>query len=138
MSRIRCRAAIAGVVAVVALFSSRPADAQLFDDAGRPRQPSLFRGQIPGAQYEIANLAMAERDLANREERAGQEGHPGAADRNARRIESLRYRIVVDHWLIRKQYQCDPGNYPYPLRLDPISCAAISQYRPGPLSPYRR
>jgi hypothetical protein len=43
---------------------------------------------------------------------------------------------VVDEWLIRKNSLCNPGYYPYPLRMDPISCNAIAlAARPAP-SPY--
>ena len=56
-------------------------------------------------------------------------------DRDARRIHNLKYRIVVDEWLIRKNSLQDPGCYPYPIRLDAISCAAIADVARPPQAP---
>ena len=61
--------------------------------------------------------------------------HSAAVGRDVRRIDNLRYRIVVDEWLIRKNSLLDPGCYPYPIRLDPMSCAAIADVRRPPQAP---
>ena len=131
MSRLQCRGSIALAAVVVALLSSRPADAQVSNDPGPPRQPGgLLNNLVTGVQYDIVNQAKAERRLQYLQaklRRDAERGHSAAVDRDVRRIENLRYRIVVDEWLIRKNSLCDPGCYPYPLRMDAMSCAAIAQ-----------
>ena len=42
MSRLQCRGSIAGAAVVVALLSSRPADAQVGVDPGPPRERGGF------------------------------------------------------------------------------------------------
>ena len=130
MSRLQGRGSIARAVVVVALLSSRPADAQISDDPGPPREPGgLVNNLLTGVQYDIANQAMADKHLRHVQaklRRDAERGHVAAVDRDVRRIDGLKYRIVVDEWLIRKNSLCNPGYYPYPLRLDAMSCAAIA------------
>ena len=140
MSRLQCRHWIARAAVVVALFSSRPADAQVIVDPSPTPQPGgLVNNLITGVAYDVVNQAKAERSLqyyrAKIERDAGR-GHSGFVDHDARKIESLQYRIVVDEWLIRKNSLQAPGCYPFPLRGHPISCAAIAQMRSQPSEAY--
>ena len=49
---------------MVALLSSRPADAQVGVDPGPPREPGgLLNSLITGVQYDIVNQALAEHHL---------------------------------------------------------------------------
>jgi hypothetical protein len=138
MSRLQCRGSIArAAVVVIALFSSRPANAQISNDPGPPREPGgLYNNLVTGVQYDILNQAKAERRLQHVEaklRRDAERCNSAAVDRDVRRIDNLRYRIVVDEWLIRKNLLQDPGCYPYPLRMDAMSCAAIANAaRPAP------
>ena len=129
MSKLQCRGSIARVAVVVVLLSSRPADAQVGVDPGPPREPGgLLNNLATGVQYDIVNQAKAERRLQHVQaklRRDAERGNPAAVDRDVRRIDNLRYRIVVDEWLIRKNSLQDPGYYPYPLRMDAMSCAAM-------------
>jgi hypothetical protein len=139
MARLEYRSSIARAAVVVALLSSRPAAAQVINP-GPPQQPGgLYNDVITGVAYDRINQAMAEhrlQQLQEKQARDAQRCNSAAVDRDARRIENLRYRIVVDEWLIRINTLHDPGWYPYPLRLDPMSCAAIENAaRPG-LPPY--
>ena len=111
----------------------------------RPREHGgLLNDLVTGVQYDIVNQAKAERHLQNVQEklrRDAERGDSAAVDRDARRIDSLKYRIVVDEWLIRQNSLQDPGCYPYPLRPDPMSCAAVAEAaRPAgfPISPQPR
>ena len=94
---------------------------------------------VTGVQYDILNQAKAEHRLEHLQaklRRDAERCNSAAVDRDARRIHNLKYRIVVDEWLIRKNSLYDPGCYPYPIRMHPISSAAIADAtRPGP-NPY--
>lgn len=137
MSTIRSRMLIAGAIAALATAAASPAKAQFIGDPaqrrfGQPSAPNFATGR----QYDIANQAMAEHKLGAsqaRLQRHLERGNTAAADREAWRSENFRYRIAVDEWLIRKNSMCDPGRYPYPVQLDPLSCAVIGQYRRPPV-----
>ena len=139
MSRLQCRGSIVRAALLLALLSTRVAHAQVTNDPGPPREPGgLVNNLLTGAQYDIVNQAKAERRLQHFQAklaRDAERGHPAAVDHDVRRIDSLRYRIVVDEWLIRKNTLHDPGCYPYPLRMDPISCAAIANVARPPYAP---
>ncbi len=142
MSRLQCRGSIAWVAVVVALLSSRPADAQIVGDPFPARRPdSLYNALITGAEYDILNQAHAEHQLQKVQAKLRSDverGDSAAAACDVRRIDNLRFRIVVDEWLIRKNlYDCS-GPYPYPLRLDPITCAALADARRPPFYPIPR
>jgi hypothetical protein len=129
MSKLHCRVSIA-VAFVAALSWSQAADAQVY-----PLQPlepgGLVNNLATGVAYDSANQAMAVHRLHHLQSKLGRHvasGHVAAADHDARRISSTRYRIVVDEWLIRKNMGCNPGYYPYPLCMDPITSCAIAQY----------
>jgi hypothetical protein len=140
MSRLQCRGSIARAAVVVALLSSRPADAQVIVDPSPTPQPGgLLNDLVTGVQYDIVNQAKAERRLQHVQaklRRDAERGDSAAVDRDVRRIENYKYRIVVDEWLIRKNSLQDPGYYPYPLRMDAISCEAIALVRRPAQSPY--
>ena len=129
MSRLQCRGSIAGAAVVVALLSSRPADAQVGVDPGPPREPGgLLNNVITGVEYDIVNQALAEHRLQKLQaklRRDAERGDTAAVDRDVRRIDNLKYRIVIDEWLIR----WNSRQYPdfYPIRTDAVSCAAIAQ-----------
>jgi hypothetical protein len=139
MFRLQIRGSIALAAFVVALFSSRAADAQVTNDPGPPREPGgLLNNMLTGVQYDLVNQAKAEHRLQHLQakiRRDAERGHSAAVDRDARRIDNLKYRIVVDEWLIRKNSLYDPGCYPYPLRMDPMSCAAIANVARPPQAP---
>ncbi len=129
MSRIQCRGAIAGAAVVVALLSSSPARAQVGVDPGPPREPGgLLNDLITGVEYDVVNQALAERRLQKLEaklRRDAERGDRAAVDCDRRRIDNVKYRIVIDEWLIRwnsRHYPCF-----YPIRTDEVSCAAIAQ-----------
>lgn len=139
MSNLVCRGLIAHVALAAALLWSTPAVAQVGYDPGPPREPGgLWNNLMTGVHYDVVNQAKAEHHLHHVQAklmRDAERGHSSAVDHDLRRIHNLRYRIVVDEWLIRKNMGDNPGYYPYPLRMDPISCAAIAQYRRPPLVP---
>jgi hypothetical protein len=139
MSRIQCRGSIAMAAVVVALLSSRPANAQVGFDPGPPREPGgLLNNLVTGVQYDRVNQAKAEwhlQCLQGKLRRDAERNNSAAVDRDVRRIDNLRYRIVVDKWLIRKNSLQDPGWYPYPIRMDAISCAAIADVARPPHAP---
>jgi hypothetical protein len=129
MSRLQCRGSIAGAVVVVALLSSRPADAQVGVDPGPPREhPGCLNAVITGAEYDIVNVKLAEHRLQNLQAKLrsdAEQGDMAAVDCDARRIANVEYRIAIHEWLIRwnmRQYPCF-----YPIRTDPVSAAAIAQ-----------
>ncbi len=129
MFRLQWRRWIAGAAVVVALFSSRPAAAQIGVDPGPPREPGgCLRAVITGAEYDIVNKALAEHRLQWLEtklRRDAERGDMAAADCDARRIDKVRYRIAIHEWLARwnsRQYPCF-----YPIRTDDVSAAAIAQ-----------
>jgi hypothetical protein len=129
MSSLQCRGSIAGAVFVVALLSSRPADAQVGVDPGPPREPGgLCNNLLTGVQYDIVNLALAEHRLQKLQAKLGSDAERGdraAVDCDLRRIDNVKYRIAMDVWLIRWNSLHNPGFYP--IRTDPVSCAAIAQ-----------
>jgi len=129
MSRLQCRGSIARAAVVVALLSSRPAGAQVVVDPGLTRQSGgSSNGFVTGVWYDRVNQAAAESRLQHLQAKLGrgaERGDSAAADRDGRRINNLKYRIAVDVWLIRKNTLQDPGYYP--IRTDPVSCAAIAE-----------
>jgi hypothetical protein len=132
MSKLRFRVSIVQTAVAIALFWSRGADAQAVEPGG------LVNNFATGAYYDIANQRMAEHRLNHLQAKFNQHaasGHTGAADRDLRLMRNMRYRIVVDEWLIRKNMGLDPGCYPYPLCMDPITYSAIAQYRQPQLFP---
>ena len=140
MSRRQCRGSIAGAVVLVALLSSRPAHAQIGVDPGPPREPTCCLNRvIIGAEYDIVNKAMARHRLDYLQaklRRHAEQGNMTAADCDARRIDKVEYRIVIDEWLIRWNMRQYPDFYP--IRTDPVSCAAIAQATHPTPSPYPR
>ncbi len=129
MSRLQCRGSIALAAVVVALLSSRPADAQVGVDPGPPREPGcLWRALVTGVQYDILNQELAERRLQKLQAKLcydAERGDVAAVDRDSCRIDNVKYRIVIDEWLIRwnsLQYPCF-----YPIRTNCVSRAAIAQ-----------
>jgi hypothetical protein len=129
MFRFQFRGSIAAATVVVALLSSRPADAQVGVDPGPPREPGgLCNNVITGAEYDIINKALAEKHLQKLEAKLrsdAERGDMAAVEHDARRIDNLKYRIAIDDWLIHwntRQYPCF-----YPIRTDPVSLAAIAQ-----------
>jgi hypothetical protein len=129
MSRLQCRGSIAGAAIVVALLSSRPADAQVGVDPGPPREPGgLLNNLVTGVHYDIVNHALAERRLQHLQaklSRDAERGNMAAVDHDARRIEHVKCRIAIHEWLIRWNSLQDPCFYP--IRTDAMSCAAIAQ-----------
>jgi hypothetical protein len=130
MFRLQCRGSIAGAAVVVALLSSRPADAQVVGvDPGPPREHrTLCRDVITGAEYDVLNVAGAEHRLQNLQaklRRDSELGDTAAVDHDLHRIDNVRYRIAIHEWLVRwnsREYPCF-----YPIRTDEVSCAAIAQ-----------
>ena len=115
MSRFQRRSSVAFASVVVALLSSRAADAQPY----KPCEPRYYGGMpnigTSGAQYERADRAKAEwhlRSLRAKVCRDAERGDRCAVDRDAQRIENQQHRIAVDEWLIRKQTCQYPGYYP--------------------------
>ncbi len=137
MSLLQCRGTIAGTALVVALLSSRPTNAQIGYPFPMQSPPDMSSPFVTGVWYDAANQAKAERQLQHAQAKLGRDAERGdsvAVDSDVRRIERYRFRIVVDEWLIRKNSLQEPGCYPFPICLDPMSCAAIAQYtRPSPV-----
>jgi hypothetical protein len=135
MSRLQYRGSIALATIVIALLSLRPAGAQVVVP-GPARQHGGFLNNLGSWWwYEPINQAKAERHLSRIQEKLRRDvgrGDSSAVDCDVRRIDDLQYRILVDEWLIRKNCGQDPGYYPYPRRLDPITYNAIAQYRVPP------
>ncbi len=129
MSRLHCRGSIARAAVVVALLSSRPADAQVGVDPGPPREHGgWLRTCITGVKYDMVNQALAERHLEHLQAKLSRDverGHNAAVDRDVCCIDNLKYRIVIDEWLIRWNSLEYPGFYP--LRTNAVSRAAIAQ-----------
>ncbi len=129
MSRLQCRSSIAGAVVVIALFSSRPADAQVGIDPGPPREcQDLGNRLITGAQYDIINQKLAVKQLEKMRAKLSYDSQAGdiaAVEHDKRRIGNLEYRIAMDEWLIRWNLRQYPNFYT--IRTDPVSCAAIAQ-----------
>jgi hypothetical protein len=88
----------------------------------------LLNNLVTGVQYDIGNQALAERHLQKLEakfRRDAERADRAAVDCDLRRIDNLKYRIVMDEWLIRwnsRHYPCF-----YPVRTDEVSCVAIAQ-----------
>ncbi len=138
MSRLQCRGSIAWAAVGIVLLSSRPADAQVGIDPGPPREPGgLVNDLVTGVEYDRVNQALAEHRLQYLQaklRRDSERGNSVAVDRDARRIDNVKYRIAMDEWLIRwnsRQYPCF-----YTIRTDPVSCAAIAQATHPIPSPY--
>jgi hypothetical protein len=74
------------------------------------------------------NQALAERRLQQLQAKLRCDtarGDMAAVDRDLCRIDNIKYRIVIDEWLIRWNMRCYPDFYP--IRTDPVSRAAIAQ-----------
>src|SRR4051794_11479297 len=124
MSKLQCRGSIALVAVAAALLCSRPAEAQVGHGPGYGHG-GLFGNAGTGFPFEVVDQAKAERRLEHVEaklSRDAERGNAEAVDRDSRRIHRLRYRIAVDDWLTRKNQNCDTGPFPYPFRIDPMSC----------------
>jgi hypothetical protein len=138
MSRLQCRGSIAGAAVLVALLSSRPAEAQVGVDPGPPREHcGLLNALITGAEYDILNQALAEHRLQKLQaklKRDAERGDMDSVDCDVRRIDNVKYRIVMDEWLIRWNLRQYPDFYP--IRTDPVSHAAIAQATHPTPSPY--
>jgi hypothetical protein len=123
------------VAFVVALCWSNAADAQVY----QPVEPGgLVNNLATGVHYDMKNQAMAEHRLNHLQSKFAHHvasGHSAAADHDVRLMRNMRYRIVVDEWLIRKNIGLNPGCYPDPLCMDPITYAAIAQYHRPRLFP---
>jgi hypothetical protein len=138
MSSLQCRGSIAGAVVLVALLSSRPAGAQVGVDPGPPREPGgLYNALVTGVYYDVANQALAEHRLQKLQAKLrsdAERGDMAAVECDVRRIDNVKYRIVIDEWLIRwnsRQYPCF-----YPIRTDAVSMAAIAQATHPTPAPY--
>lgn len=134
MSGLPCRGSIARAAVVVALLSSRAADAQVVV-VPSPKQPiGLANPLFTGVAYDVWNQKKAEQLLEHlqaKSRRDAERGDSAAVGRDARWINNVRQRIVVDEWLIRMNTLQDPGCYP--LRIDCESNAAIAEVaRPAP------
>ena len=129
MSRRQCRGSIAAAAVVVALLSSRPADAQVGVDPGPPREhPGCLNAVVTGAEYDIVNQALAQKRLRHLEAKLRHDAERGdlkAVDCDVRRIDNVKYRITIDEWLIRWNSRQYAGFYP--IRTDAVSAAAIAQ-----------
>jgi hypothetical protein len=140
MSRLQCRRAIAGAAVVVALLSSRPASAQVGVDPGPPREhPGCVNAIVTGAEYDIVNVALAEHRLQKLQAKLrgdAERGDMAAVECDVRRIDNVMYRIAIHEWLIRWNLRQYPDFYP--IRTDPVSCAAIAQATHPIPSPYPR
>src|SRR4051812_32715814 len=99
MSRLQYRGSIALAAVVAALFSSRPAEAQIFGDPDPYQQPGwLLTAGFRGAPFEAVDQAKAERRLHHLQaklRRDAERGDSTAVARDARRIHDVRYRITV-------------------------------------------
>lgn len=129
MPNLPGRGSIALAAVVVALLWSRPAAAQLGPPGGHG---GLVNNLVTGASFEIVDRSKAERRLSHlqaRLQRDAARGYPAAVDRDIHQMDRVRFRIGVDEWLIRYNLCQELGPYPNPLQLDPITCAAIGQYR---------
>jgi hypothetical protein len=123
MSRIQCRSSIALAAVVLALLSSRPAEAQVVFPGPPPHHAGGLHDPITGVQYDRANQAKAEWHLHCVQAKLrhdAERGHSAAVDCDVRRIDKLMYRIAVDEWLIRMNTLHDPGYYP--IRNDAAWC----------------
>ncbi len=134
MSLLPCRRLIALAAIFVVLVSSRSADAQHSDAKyyanGQPQESGTVLNEvITGVKYDRINQALAVHRLQRLEAKIRRDAErcdPAAVDRDARQITSLRYRISIDEWLIRKNSLQEPCFYPGPIPSDALSCAAIA------------
>jgi hypothetical protein len=138
MSRLQCRGSIAGAAVVIALLSSRAAEAQVGVDPGPPREHGgLVNDLVSGVKYDIVNKELAEHRLQKLQaklRRDAERGDMAAVDHDARRIDNVKYRIVMDEWLIRWNLRQYPDFYP--IRTDPVSRVAIAQATHPTPSPF--
>ena len=140
MFKLQYQGSMALTAVAVVLLSTHAADAQMVR-GGPQLRSGLFNIAAPSSWNERVNQANAERKLPYREDKLRRDVERGdsvAIDRDARRIDYLRYRIVMDQWLIRKIACDEAGCLPYPARLDPMSYCAIAQYHTPPSPPDRR
>ncbi len=139
MSKLQLRGSIALATVVAALLLSKAADAQVTNDPGPPRETGgLLNNMLTGVQLDLMIQAKAEHRLQHLQAKIGRDaerGHSNAVARDARRIDKTKYCLVVEEWLIRKNSLQDPGCYPYPLRMDAVSCAAIANAARPPYAP---
>ena len=137
MSRLQCRGSIARAALVVAVLSSRSADAQLVDPPGLTEKPrGVGNPFVTGVWYDVVNKAKAEQRLLNLQvklRRDAERGDSAAVNRDVRMIDRDKYRIAVDDWLIRKNLLQDLCYYP--VRTDAISYAALVQAASPPQAP---
>ncbi len=96
---------------------------------------------ITGADryLDILNQALAEHRLQKLQaklRRDAERGDMDSVDCDVRRIDNVKYRIVMDEWLIRWNLRQYPDFYP--IRTDPVSRAAIAQATHPTPSPYPR
>jgi hypothetical protein len=142
MSRLQCRGSIALAAVMVALLSSRAANAQVGVDPGPPREPGgHLNNLITGVKYDLVNQAMAEHRLEKLQaklRRDAERRDSAAVDRDVRRIDNVKSRIAMDVWLIRWNSRQNPGFYPYTTRMDAMSCAAIADVARPPGAPPTR
>jgi hypothetical protein len=137
MSKLRFRVSIVQAAVAIALLWSSGAAAQVYP-AQAVERGGLVNNIATGVHYDIANQRMAERRLNFLQAKLNHHaasGQSAAADRDVHMMRNMRYRIVVDEWLIRKNMGLDPGCYPYPLCMDPITYNAIAQYHQPLLFP---
>lgn len=128
MLHIRGRGLITQAAVVIALLGSRTVVAQVVAPRGHG---GLVNNLVTGASFEIVDQAKAERRLQHLEAKLRHDtarGNAAAAERDAYRVHRTRFRIGVDEWLIRYNTCQQLGPYPTPLRLDPVTCAALAHY----------
>jgi hypothetical protein len=129
------RSVLVGLAAVlVALGGSGRAGAQ-----EHPRHPGIYRISS-GAWLDQADAAKAQKRLEHLEsslQAHSQAGRTEAVEKDLHHIHRTRFRLGVDQWLARKNLCDQLGPYPFPLRTDSMSCAAMASVRrpPGTLSP---
>jgi hypothetical protein len=95
---------------------------------------------ITGAWIDHTAAASAEWHIGHQQAKLHHNAAHGdwaAANNNARRIDLLQNRIMVNEWLVQKNlYDCT-GYYPFPRLLDPQTYCAIAQYHTPPRPPGR-
>jgi hypothetical protein len=129
MSRLQCRGSIARAAVVIAVLSSRPAEAQVGVDPGPPREHAgLLKTLANGAYFDKANLALAEHRLEHLQAKLrhhAEQGNTAAVGRDVCHIENTQYCMAIHEWLYLWNMRQYPGFYP--VRTDAISLAAIAQ-----------
>lgn len=144
MSLLQYRGLIARAAVVVALLSSRPADAQVVvAPAPGPVQQDcgLLSAYIPGVRIwpEVMGKAKAERCLQYLQakyRRDAARGDLAAVDRDLCQIDQVAYRISINEWLIQKNLNQQPCFSPHPVPIDCLSRAAIADAARPPEAPY--